>query len=105
MFYLTLENTVTQSGKIINSKVKTLVGKAGDVWAWHGCLLHGTNFNAQGNKPRFSLRLIFKQTKNTNSIINKLNKKIQNTVALKKMFLGNRFKNNKKKFMNISKYS
>lgn len=93
-----------KNGKIIKSKIIKLTGFAGNVWAWHGCLLHGTNFNIEGDKPRLSLRLIFRQTKNTDSLINKVNKKISNIVAYTKMRQSKRYKLIKKKFHNVSKY-
>ena len=81
-----------------------MIGTSGDVWLWHGCLLHGTNFNVQGNRPRLSLRLIFRQKKKSKeTLMNKLNAKIINTVALEKMRQNHKYKNlNKNK--NISKY-
>ena len=93
----------TNQKKIV-SKNKVLIGTSGDVWLWHGCLLHGTNFNVQGNRPRLSLRLIFRQKKKSKeTLMNKLNAKIINTVALEKMRQNHKYKNlNKNK--NISKY-
>ena len=40
--------------KKIFTKNKVLTGSSGDTWLWHGCLLHGTNFNVQGDTPRLS---------------------------------------------------
>ena len=68
--------------KKIITKSKVLVGSSGDTWFWHGCLLHGTNFNVQGDKPRLSIRLILRQK---NTLMDELNLKIGNTVALIKM--------------------
>ena len=68
--------------KKIFTKNKVLTGSSGDTWLWHGCLLHGTNFNVQGDTPRLSLRLILRQK---NTLMDDLNFKIGNTVALKKM--------------------
>ena len=72
----------THAKKKIFTKNKVLTGSAGDTWLWHGCLLHGTNFNVQGDTPRLSLRLILRQK---NTLMDDLNFKIGNTVALKKM--------------------
>jgi ectoine hydroxylase-related dioxygenase (phytanoyl-CoA dioxygenase family) len=72
----------TDIKKNIITKNKVLTGSAGDTWLWHGCLLHGTNFNVQGDAPRLSLRLILRQK---NTLMDDLNFKIGNTVALKKM--------------------
>ena len=72
----------TALNKKIITKNKVLTGSAGDVWLWHGCLLHGTNFNVQGATPRLSLRLIFRQK---NSLMDELNMKIGNILALKNM--------------------
>lgn len=85
------------SKKEIISKNKVLVGSSGDTWFWHGCLLHGTNFNVQGDKPRLSIRLIVRQK---NTLMDELNLKIGNTVALIKMkkAIGYHYKNK-----NISK--
>ena len=89
-------------GKKIVTKPKELIGSAGDVWAWHGCLLHGTNFNVQGNIPRLSLRLIYRQTKKSKAPINLVNGKIKNTIALKKMRQNDRYSFIKKNY--VSKY-
>lgn len=83
--------------KKIISKNKVLVGSSGDTWFWHGCLLHGTNFNVQGDIPRLSLRLIFRQK---NTLMDKLNFKIGNTVALKKMKRVVGYSNKKKNITN-----
>lgn len=68
--------------KKIKSKNKILVGSSGDTWFWHGCLLHGTNFNVQGDTPRLSLRLILRQK---STLMDELNLKIGNTIGLEKM--------------------
>ena len=79
--------------KNIITKNKVLTGSAGDTWFWHGCLLHGTNFNVQGDTPRLSLRLIFRQK---NTAMDELNFKIGNIVALKNMKKAKGYFNKKK---------
>ncbi len=81
----------------IESKNKILVGSSGDTWFWHGCLLHGTNFNVQGDTPRFSLRLILRQK---NTLMDELNLKIGNTIALEKMKKATGYSNKKKNIKN-----
>ena len=83
----------TNSKKNIITKNKVLTGSAGDTWFWHGCLLHGTNFNVQGDTPRLSLRLIFRQK---NTAMDELNVKIGNIVALKNMKKAKGYFNKKK---------
>jgi len=71
-----------------NKKIKTrkitLTGNSGDAWIWHGCLLHGSEFN-YSQAPRFSLRLLFrkgqKKNKISNSLIDIVNKKIKNVTS------------------------
>lgn len=87
---------VNENKKII-SKNKVLIGSAGDTWFWHGCLLHGTNFNVQGDTPRLSLRLIFRQK---SSLMDVLNQEIGNTMALTKMKKVTGYSNKKKNIKN-----
>ena len=86
--------------KNIITKNKVLTGSAGDTWFWHGCLLHGTNFNVQGDTPRLSLRLIFRQK---NTAMDELNVKIGNIVALKNMKKAKGYFNKKKSINKIFK--
>ncbi len=87
---------VNENKKII-SKNKVLIGSAGDTWFWHGCLLHGTNFNVQGDTPRLSLRLIFRQK---SSLMDVLNQEIGNTMALTKMKKATGYSNKEKNIKN-----
>ena len=94
----------SDGGKVVNSKSKMLTGEAGDVWIWHSCLLHGTKFNVS-SKPRFSLRLILRQKKNcNNALMNKVNKKIKNIIAFKKMTDYSRYDTLGPERKTISKY-
>ena len=94
----------SDGGKVVNSKSKMLIGEAGDVWIWHSCLLHGTEFNVT-SKPRFSLRLILRQKKNCkNALMNKVNKKIKNIIAFKKMIDYSRYETLGAEKKIISKY-
>lgn len=73
--------------KRIFSKKKKLIGSSGDTWIWHGCLLHGSEFNISKD-PRFSLRFIFRKGKNNSendTLIYEVNSNIKNITAKSKM--------------------
>ena len=79
---------VYYSGKrVINTKKKILLGTSGDAWIWHGCLLHGSEFNTS-QQPRFSLRFIFRKGSNkgkNKTLMSEINSKIKNITAKSNM--------------------
>lgn len=89
--------------KKITSKKKILLGKSGDAWIWHGCLLHGSEFNLSKH-PRYSLRFIFRKKKemtNKGIIMNELNSRIRNITAKSNMSNYKKYK----KFYNLKSES
>jgi len=81
--------------KEINTKKKILLGDSGDAWIWHGCLLHGSEFNTSQD-ARFSLRFIFRKEKKSKikkeSIMNEVNSMIPNITAKSSMRNYERYK-------------
>ena len=81
--------------KKMNLKKKILLGKSGDAWIWHGCLLHGSEFN-KSKQPRFSLRFIFRKkteiVKNKELLMNEINSRIKNITAKSNMSNYKRYK-------------
>lgn len=78
-------NLISRRNKIIKGNNIKLIGGAGSTWGWHTCLLHGTTSNVS-IKPRFSIRLIYKQTTNEKSLIKLANNKLDRLYAPGKMF-------------------
>ena len=78
-------NLISRRDKIIRGKQIKLKGDAGSTWGWHTCLLHGATSNLN-IKPRFSIRLIYKQTTNEKSLIKLANNKLDRLFAPAKMF-------------------
>ena len=75
----------SKKNKIIKGNQVTIIGEAGTVWGWHTCLLHGTIPN-KNIKPRYSIRLIYRQTKNQKSLIKSVNSKLPSLIAPSKMY-------------------
>ena len=78
-------NYIYHSGKKkIKTKKKILIGDSGDAWIWHGCLLHGSEFNTS-HDARFSLRFIFRKKKKVKikkkTIMDEVNSMIPNITA------------------------
>jgi Phytanoyl-CoA dioxygenase (PhyH) len=57
-----------------------LVGPSGSVYAWHACLLHGTQ-PAASSGPRFSLRFIFEKTPGISAEIDTINANLAGPVV------------------------
>ncbi len=81
----------TRKNKKIRTNEHKLVGKAGESWLWHSCMLHGTRSNIS-TSSRFSLRLLFKKNKkNKNTPVDKINKIFKDIRGYK---ITNEFDNN-----------
>ena len=64
----------TRTKKKLLTTEKKLIGKPGESWVWHSCLLHGTRSNIS-TSGRISLRLKYKKNERSkNTAIDKVNK-------------------------------
>ena len=64
----------TRKKKKLLTTEKKLLGKPGESWVWHSCLLHGTRSNISTN-GRISLRLKYKKNERSkNTAVDKANK-------------------------------
>lgn len=67
-------------GRALTTRHRSLVGPVGSVYAWHACLLHGTQ-PSTSSRARLSLRFVFEKASHVGGEIDALNATIDGALV------------------------